>query len=72
VIVPLPMTGQTISHGVHRNLKHIYVVACISAAGEYMTPFFLHKSIRRWRDGSDQKGLDEASTQFSSTEINPT
>jgi hypothetical protein len=33
------MTGQTIYHAVHRNLKHMSVVACISAAGEQMTPF---------------------------------
>jgi hypothetical protein len=41
VIVPSAMRGQTIFHSVHRNLKHISVVACISAAGEHMTPFFV-------------------------------
>jgi hypothetical protein len=41
VIVPSAMRGQTIFHGVHRNLKQISVVTCISAAGEHMTPFFV-------------------------------
>jgi hypothetical protein len=40
VIVPLAMKGSTIFPGVHRNVKQISVVACISAAGEHMTPFF--------------------------------
>jgi hypothetical protein len=37
VIVPVSMAGQTIHHGVHRNLKHISVVCCVSASGESMT-----------------------------------
>jgi hypothetical protein len=41
VIVPTTMRGQTIFHGVHRNLKHISVVVCISAAGEHMSPFLV-------------------------------
>jgi hypothetical protein len=41
VIVPSAIKGQTIFLSVHRNLKHISVVASISAAGEYMTPFFV-------------------------------
>jgi hypothetical protein len=41
VIVPSVMRGQTILHGVHRNLKHMSVVAFIFAAGEHMTPFFV-------------------------------
>lgn len=41
VIVPSTMKGQLIFHGIHRNLKHISVVVCISAAGEHMTPFFV-------------------------------
>jgi hypothetical protein len=32
MIVPSAMRGQTIFHGVNRNLKHISVVVCISAA----------------------------------------
>jgi hypothetical protein len=45
VIVPSAMRGQTIFHGVHRNLKRISVVACISAAGEHMTPFLFALSL---------------------------
>jgi hypothetical protein len=41
VIVVSTMRGQIIYHAVHRNLKHISVVACISPAGEYMTPFLV-------------------------------
>jgi hypothetical protein len=41
VIVPSAIRGQTIFHGVHRNLKYISVVAWISAAGEQLTPFFV-------------------------------
>jgi hypothetical protein len=41
VIVPRSMQGELIHHAVHRNLKHVSVVACISAAGESMTPFFV-------------------------------
>jgi hypothetical protein len=35
------MRGQTIYHAVHRNSKHISVVACISAAGKHMMPFLV-------------------------------
>jgi hypothetical protein len=41
VIVPSTMRGQTIYHPAHRNLKHISVAACISAAGEHMTLFLV-------------------------------
>jgi hypothetical protein len=41
VIVPSTMRGQTIYHAVHSNLKHIFVVACISAAREHMKPFLV-------------------------------
>jgi hypothetical protein len=40
-IVPSVMRGQTIYHAVHRNLKHISVVACISPAGEHLAPFLV-------------------------------
>jgi hypothetical protein len=39
------MKWQTIFHGVHRNLQHVSVVACISAAGEHMTPFFVFSQV---------------------------
>jgi hypothetical protein len=35
------MRGWAIFHTGRRNLKHISVVACISAAGEHMTPFMV-------------------------------
>jgi hypothetical protein len=39
MIVPVSMTDQTIHHNVHRNLKHISVICCVSAAGQFLTPF---------------------------------
>jgi hypothetical protein len=52
VIVPVSMSGQTIHHGVYRNLKHISVVCCVSTSGESMHPlWFLSKlMIRLSRD----------------------
>lgn len=41
VIVPVSMRGHKVHHGIHRNLKHISVVVCITAAGESLTPFFV-------------------------------
>jgi hypothetical protein len=32
------MEGQTIHHGVSRNVKHISVIACVSADGESLPP----------------------------------
>jgi hypothetical protein len=34
VIIPVSMTDQTIHHVVHRNLRHMLVICCVSAAGE--------------------------------------
>jgi hypothetical protein len=51
VIVRLVMRCQRIFHNVHRNLKHISAVTCISAAGKHMTPFMVcsqvNKSVER-------------------------
>jgi hypothetical protein len=40
-IVPVSMSGQTIHHGAHYNLKHISLVRCVSANGESMIPFMV-------------------------------
>jgi hypothetical protein len=63
VIIPSAMRGQTIFHGIHCNLKHISVVACISAAGEHMTPFFICSQIndaveRRLKTEGFRMGVD--------------
>jgi hypothetical protein len=63
VIVPSAMEGQTIFHGVRRNLKHIYVVAYISAAGKHMTPFFVSSQVnpmveRRLKSEGFRLGVD--------------
>jgi hypothetical protein len=41
VIVPVSMTGQTIHQSIHCNLKHIFVISCVSAAGESLIPFMV-------------------------------
>jgi hypothetical protein len=38
VFVPATMEGQTIHHGVSRNVKYISMIACVSAAGESLPP----------------------------------
>jgi hypothetical protein len=35
------MRGQTIHHEISRTVKHISVIACISAAGESLTPYII-------------------------------
>jgi hypothetical protein len=41
VVVPATMEGHTIHHGVSRNVKHISVIACVSAFGESLPPYIL-------------------------------
>jgi hypothetical protein len=45
VIVPVSMTDQTIHHGVHRNLKHMSVICCVSAARESLNPFVVSSQV---------------------------
>jgi hypothetical protein len=63
VIVPSAKKGQTIFRGVHQNLKHISVLACISAAGEYVTLFFVFPQVyptveRRLKSEGLERGVD--------------
>jgi hypothetical protein len=41
VIVTAAMLGQTIYHGISRNVKQVSVIACMSAAGESLLPDIL-------------------------------
>jgi hypothetical protein len=41
VIVPTIMNGQTIHHRASRSVRHISLIACVSAAGESLTPFIV-------------------------------
>jgi hypothetical protein len=41
VIVPRSSRGQTIHHKINRRLKHLSVIACVSAAGESLTPYIV-------------------------------
>jgi transposase len=41
VIVPATMRGQTIHHDISRTVKHISVIAWVSAAGESLTPYII-------------------------------
>jgi hypothetical protein len=45
VIVRMTMDGQTAHHGASRNVKHISVIACITATGESMMPFIVTSQI---------------------------
>jgi hypothetical protein len=45
VIVSMTIGGQTIYHGASRNLKQISVIACITAAGEFLTHFIVTSQI---------------------------
>jgi hypothetical protein len=41
VIVRATMRGETIHHEISRIVKHISVIACLSAAGESLTPYII-------------------------------
>jgi hypothetical protein len=41
VVVPITLSGQTIHHRASRQVKHMSVIACISAAGESLTPYIV-------------------------------
>jgi hypothetical protein len=41
VIVPTAMRSQTIHHKIHRNLKHVSVIACVSASGQSVIPYIV-------------------------------
>jgi hypothetical protein len=41
VLVPATMVGQTIHHEISRMVKHISVIACVSAAEESFTPYII-------------------------------
>jgi hypothetical protein len=45
VIAILGMLGQTIHHGVSRSVKHISVIACMSAVGESFIPYIVTSQI---------------------------
>jgi hypothetical protein len=36
---PSAVSSQTIHHGANRNLKHIAVITCVAASGEYVIPY---------------------------------
>ena len=46
VIVWTSMSGQTIHHGVHRNLMHMSVEYCVLASGESMSPFVASSQVQ--------------------------
>jgi hypothetical protein len=41
VIVPLSARGPTIHHKMNRALKYVSLIACVSAAGESLTPYIV-------------------------------
>jgi hypothetical protein len=55
VIIPMTMDGQTIHHGISRSVRHISVIACISAGGESLTSFIVTSQIS---DGIRKRLMD--------------
>jgi hypothetical protein len=47
VLGPDAMVGQTRYHEISRTLKHISVIACVSAAGESFTPYMITSQASR-------------------------
>jgi hypothetical protein len=51
VVIPRTISGQTMHHRASRNVKHISIITCISAAGEFLTPYIMtsqdSQSLRR-------------------------
>jgi hypothetical protein len=41
VVVPATMEGQTIHHGISRNVKYISVIACVLAVGESLPTYIV-------------------------------
>jgi hypothetical protein len=41
VLVAKSMSDQTVHHKVNRNLRHVLVIACVSAAGESLIPYIV-------------------------------
>jgi hypothetical protein len=41
VVVQTTLDGQTIHHRFSRNVRHISIIACISAGGELLTPYII-------------------------------
>jgi hypothetical protein len=58
VIVPKSMSTQKIHHKINRNLKHLSVISCISAARENLTPYTMtsHDSLPV-RENLKQRGV---------------
>jgi hypothetical protein len=47
VIVPATMVGQTIHHEISRTVKYISVIACVSTAGESLSPYIITSQASR-------------------------
>jgi hypothetical protein len=45
VKIPVSITDQMIHHGIHRNLKHISVICCVSADGESLIPLMVFSQV---------------------------
>jgi hypothetical protein len=41
VAIPKSMSEQTIHRNINRNVKHVLIIACISAAGESFIPYIV-------------------------------
>jgi hypothetical protein len=58
VIVPTALDGQTIHHRISRNVRHISIIACISAGGESVTPYIVtSQDFDRVRERPKSRGV---------------
>jgi hypothetical protein len=52
IVVPATIRGQTIHHEISRTVKHISVIAWVSAAEESLTPYIITSqaptSVQEW------------------------
>jgi hypothetical protein len=60
VIIPAAMLGQTIHHGVSRNVKHISAITCVCAAEESLLPHI----IGSFDSSTGQEHLKKQSIRF--------
>jgi hypothetical protein len=59
VVVQTALDGQTIHHRLSRNVRHISIIACISAGGESLTPYIVTSSHRHIVTSQDSERIRE-------------
>jgi hypothetical protein len=58
-VIPTSPSGQTIHHGVNRNLKHVRIVACVAASVEHVIPYLItSQDSPALQDDSKRHGIE--------------